>query len=94
MITKDNKQTAVAKIMIPVNSRSVQVSLENMTTFFEECENQGLAYSVKELDLCIEELRDLVIDGIDSNLAASELKRPLKFLRELQMFFGVTFYEQ
>ena len=79
-------KTAVST-QITAGDRTFSVKLVELAHFLEKIDTRLNIATVDDLELNLQIITDLVIDGTDDNLNAGELKNPLILLRELTMLF-------
>lgn len=82
-----------AKILIPGGSKEWRVNLPEFSVFLDECYGIGVE-DLPEMELLLQNITDMVIDGAEEQLPVSEIKKPLKFLRLLTYMLNHTLSEQ
>lgn len=88
-----NKEIKTApQIVIASGDKKYSIHLAEVASFFEEC----AAFKVTDLDdidLVLGNIETMIIDSAPENLLISEIKAPLKLLRQLKDFFENSFTE-
>jgi L-fucose isomerase-like protein len=82
MNNKGMKNDTRPKIIIIGGTKEWEVRLIELSSFLNQCYGIDIQ-DVDDMEIVLQEITEMVVDGADNNLTVSEIKKPLKFLRML-----------